>query len=167
MASVALNYALNNGMTQAQFDKNIFDYVAQNSATKSPAELRIEMDRLGVSPEDVARATGVSAAAVQAQYVAALPKTQAELTAKATADAELAARTARDTTASAATIAAARQAATTSQGLLSADVNQAAANAAAAKAAADNAAAAAAAKAAGLPTATKKTVPKKAAKASA
>jgi trimeric autotransporter adhesin len=155
MASQALEWALNNGMTQAQFDQRIFDYVAQNIATKSPAELRIEMDRLGIGADDVARATGVSAADVQTQYTAALPKTQAELVAKAAADAELAARTARDTTASQATIAAAQQQAATSQGLLGAG-DQTAANAAAAalaaqqkaaadKFAADNAAAATAA----------------------
>ena len=154
MASQALDWALNNGMTQAQFDQRIFDYVAQNIATKSPAELRIEMDRLGVSPDDVARATGVSAADVQTQYTAALPKTQAELVAKAAADQELASRTARDTTASQATIAAAQQQAATSQGLLGAGDQTSAATAAAAlaasqkaaidKLAADNAAAAAA-----------------------
>lgn len=147
MASQALEWALNNGMTQAQFDQRIFDYVAQNIATKSPAELRIEMDRLGVSPDDVARATGVSAADVQTQYTAALPKTQAELIAKAAADAELAARTARDTTASQATIAAAQQQAATSQGLLGAGDQTAAAAAAAALAAQQKAAADAAAKA--------------------
>ena len=141
MASIALNYALNNGMTQAQFDQRIFDYVAQNIATKSPAELRIEMDRLGIGAEDVARATGVSAADVQTQYTAALPKTQAELVAKAAADQELAARTARDTTASQATIAAAQQRATTSQGLLGTGDQATAATAAAALAASQKAAA--------------------------
>jgi hypothetical protein len=147
MASQALEWALNNGMTQAQFDQRIFDYVAQNIATKSPAELRIEMDRLGIGADDVARATGVSAADVQTQYTAALPKTQAELIAKAAADAELAARTARDTTASQATIAAAQQQAATSQGLLGAGDQTAAAAAAAALAAQQKAAADAAAKA--------------------
>ena len=147
MASIALNYALNNGMSQEQFDQRIFDYVAQNIATKSPAELRIEMDRLGIGAEDVARATGVSAADVQTQYTAALPKTQAELIAKAAADAELAARTARDTTASQATIAAAQQQAATSQGLLGPGDQTAAAAAAAALAAQQKAAADAAAKA--------------------
>jgi hypothetical protein len=141
MASIALNYALNNGMTQEQFDQRIFDYVAQNIATKSPAELRIEMDRLGIGAEDVARATGVSAADVQTQYTAALPKTQAELVAKAAADQELAARTARDTTASQATIAAAQQQAATSQGLLGAGDQTGAAAAAAALAAQQKAAA--------------------------
>jgi hypothetical protein len=156
MASIALNYALNNGMTQEQFDQRIFDYVAQNVATKTPAELRVEMDRLGVSPDDVARATGVSAADVKAQYAEALPQTQAEMIAKAAADRELAGRVAQDTTASQATKDIYAQAATVSQGLLGPDTAaQAAAAAAAAKlkaesdaAAAANAARAAAAKAA-------------------
>jgi hypothetical protein len=137
MASIALNYALNNGMTQEQFDQRIFDYVAQNIATKSPAELRIEMDRLGVSPDDVARATGVSAADVKAQYAEALPQTQAEMVAKAAADAELAGRVAKDTTATQATKDIYSQAAAVSQGLLGPDT---AAQAAATKAAADLAA---------------------------
>jgi hypothetical protein len=156
MASIALNYALNNGMSQEQFDQRIFDYVAQNIATKSPAELRIEMDRLGVSPDDVARATGVSAADVKAQYAEALPQTQAELIAKAAADRELAGRVSQDTTATQATRDIYNQAAAVSQGLLGPDTAaQAAAAAAAAKlkaesdaAAAANAARAAAAKAA-------------------
>jgi len=132
--SAALNYALNNGMTQEQFDKRIFDAVLaaqQPGSTTTNAMLRSEMDRLGISTEDVARATGVTTQSVQDIYNTALPKTNAELIADAAADAELAARTARDTTASAATIAAARQAATTSQGLLS-TADQTAATAAAA-----------------------------------
>jgi len=140
--SAALNYALNNGMTQAQFDKRIFDaVVAAQKAGTSNTDLRIEMDRLGITPEDVARATGVTTQSVAEKYAAAVPTTQAELIAKAAADAELAARTARDTTASAATIAAARQAATTSQGLLS-TADQTAATAAAATLAAQQKAAA-------------------------
>ena len=103
--SEALNWALNNGMTQAEFDKRIFDAVvtAQQQGT-SNAMLRSEMDRLGISPEDVARATGVTTQSVQEKYNAAIPKTEAELIADAAAEAELAARTARDTTASQALI---------------------------------------------------------------
>ena len=155
MASIALNYALNNGMTQAQFDQRIFDYVAANIATKTPAELRIEMERLQISPEDVARATGVSTADVKAQYAEALPQTQAELIAKAAADAELASRVNKDTTATQTTKDIYNQSALISQGLLGAGDQTGAAAAAAAlaaqqkaaadKFAADNAAAAAAA----------------------
>lgn len=118
MASIALNWALNNGMSQEQFDQRIFDYVAQNLQTKSPAELRIEMDRLGVSPDDVARATGVDPAAVKAQYSEALAQTPAELAAKAAAAAELSGRVNQDVTATQATKDIYSQAATVSQGLL-------------------------------------------------
>jgi len=121
MASEALNWALANGMTQAELDRNIFNAVlqAQQSGT-SNAMLRIEMDRLGISPEDVARATGVKTQDVATKYTAAVPTTQAELIANAAADAELAARTARDKTASQALIDARRLEATTSAGTLTA-----------------------------------------------
>ena len=130
MASEALNWALANGMTQAEFDKNIFNAVldAQRSGT-SNAMLRIEMDRLGISPADVARATGVKTQDVATKYTAAVPTTEAELIANAAADAELAARTARDKTASQALIDARRLEATTSAGTLTA-AQLAAANAA-------------------------------------
>jgi len=121
MASEALNWALANGMTQAEFDKNIFNAVvdAQKSGT-SNAMLRIEMDRLGISPTDVARATGVAAQGVQTQYTGAVPKTEAELIAAAAATSELAARTARDKTASQALIDARALAARTAAGNLTA-----------------------------------------------
>jgi hypothetical protein len=130
MASEALNWALANGMTQAEYDKNIFDAVvaAQKSGT-SNAILRTEMDRLGISPEDVARATGVTTQSVASQYSAATPKTEAELIAAAAAANELAARTARDTTASQSLIDARNLAATTASGNLTA-AQKAAANAA-------------------------------------
>ena len=131
MASEALNWALANGMTQAEFDRNIFNAVldAQRNNT-SNAMLRIEMDRLGISPEDVARATGVTTQSVASQYTTAVPKTEAELIANAAADAELAARTARDKTASQALIDARNLEARTSAGILTA-AQKAAADAAA------------------------------------
>jgi hypothetical protein len=67
MASAALNYALNNGMSQEQYYQNIFDYVNQNRGLND-VQLRAEMDRLGVSAEDVATATGVPLAGVQTRY---------------------------------------------------------------------------------------------------
>ena len=142
MASEALNWALANGMTQAEFDRNIFNAVldAQQKGT-SNALLRTEMDRLGISPEDVARATGVSTQSVASQYAAAIPKTEAELIADAAADAELAARTARDTTASQALIDARNLAAQTSAGTLTAAQQAAAAQAQAALVARQNEAA--------------------------
>ena len=100
MASTALDWALANGMSQAEFDKRIFNSVRDaNAAGTSNALMRIEMDRLGISAEDVARATGVSTQSVRDAYNVAIPKTEAELIANAAADAELAARAGRDTTA--------------------------------------------------------------------
>jgi multidrug efflux pump subunit AcrA (membrane-fusion protein) len=121
MASEALNWALSNGMTQAEFDRNIFNAVldAQKNNT-SPALLRSEMDRLGITSEDVARATGVTTQSVASQYATALPKTEAELIAAAAAANELAARTARDTTANQSLIDARALAARTATGNLTA-----------------------------------------------
>jgi hypothetical protein len=117
-------------MSQAEFDRNIFNAVldAQKSGT-SNAMLRIEMDRLGISPADVARATGVTTQSVASQYATATPTTQAELIANAAADAELAARTARDRTASQALIDARNLEARTSAGTLTAAQQAAAAQA--------------------------------------
>ena len=132
MASEALNWALANGMTQAEFDRNIFNAVLDAQKPGSgvtDSMLRSEMDRLGISPADVARATGVTTQSVESRYATAIPKTGAELIADAAAEAELAARTARDTTASQSLIDARNLAAQTSAGNLSA-AQLAAANAA-------------------------------------
>lgn len=67
MASAALDWALANGISQDQYYQNIFDYVNQNRGLND-VQLRAEMDRLGVSPEDVAAATGVPLAGVQTRY---------------------------------------------------------------------------------------------------
>jgi hypothetical protein len=65
--SAALTWGLNNGMTQAQIDKNIFDFVDKNR-NLNDVQLRSEMDKYGISPTDVARATGVPVAGVQSRY---------------------------------------------------------------------------------------------------
>lgn len=67
MASPALTWALNNGISQDQYYQNIFDYVNQNRGLND-VQLRAEMDRLGVTPDDVAAATGVPLAGVQTRY---------------------------------------------------------------------------------------------------
>lgn len=69
-ASVGLTWGLNNNMTQAQIDKNIFDFVNANRGLND-VQLAAEMDRLGISPNDVARATGVSYESVAGRYNAA------------------------------------------------------------------------------------------------
>jgi hypothetical protein len=89
--SAALNYALNNGMTQEQYYKNIFDYVVKNQGL-TDAQLKSEMTRLGVSPQDVAAATGVPLAGVEQRFNAATPTTAAELATETAAQANLLAR---------------------------------------------------------------------------
>jgi hypothetical protein len=89
--SAALNWALNNGMTQEQYYKNIFDYVAKNQGL-TDAQLKSEMTRLGVSPQDVATATGVPLAGVEQRFNAATPTTAAELATETKAQADLLAR---------------------------------------------------------------------------
>lgn len=69
-ASTGLTWGLNNNMTQAQIDQNIFDFVNANRGLND-VQLAAEMDRLGISPNDVARATGVSYESVAGRYNAA------------------------------------------------------------------------------------------------
>jgi hypothetical protein len=57
--------------------------------------LRSEMDRLGVSPEDVAKATGVPVSGVLARYNSAKATTQDEIAVQQKAQADLAAREAQ------------------------------------------------------------------------
>ena len=86
-SSAGLSWALNNGMTQEQYDKNIFDaYKAAAEAGSSDAAVRAEMDKYGVSAADLARATGVDVAPVQARYEAAAAKAAADAATKAAAD---------------------------------------------------------------------------------
>jgi hypothetical protein len=66
--SVGLNYALNNGMSQAQYDSNIKDFYVQNQGKMSDSMFKSEMTRLGVSAADVARATGGDLAAITSRF---------------------------------------------------------------------------------------------------
>lgn len=127
--SAGLAWALNNGMTQQQYDQNIFNaYKAAAEAGSSDAAVRAEMDKYGISAADLARATGVEVAPVQARYDAVA----AEAAAKAAADAAAAKAAADAAAAKAAADAAAKAAADAAA--------KAAADAAAAKAAGDAAA---------------------------
>jgi hypothetical protein len=82
---------LSQGLTQQQYYKNIFDFYSKNSGL-SDSMLRSEMDRLGISPQDVAAATGVTVDSVLARYNAAKATTAAEIAAQQKAQADLAAR---------------------------------------------------------------------------
>jgi hypothetical protein len=135
--SAGLSWALNNGMTQEQYDQNIFNaYKSAAESGSSDAAVRAEMDKYGISTADLARATGSGLDVVQTRYDAVAEEAAADLAAaQAAGDAAAiaAAKAAADAAAKAAADAAAKAAA------------DAAAKAAADKAAADAAAAAAAA----------------------
>ncbi len=65
--SAGLTWALNNGMTQDQFYKNIFDWVSKNP-NATDTQMQSEMSRLGISPEDVANATGGNLSNITSRY---------------------------------------------------------------------------------------------------
>lgn len=91
--SAALNWALNNGSTEEQYYKQIFDAFAKaQSQGLSDAQIEIGMNQYGISAGDLARATGVTPASVQARMEAAAPTTEADLAYERAAQAELAAR---------------------------------------------------------------------------
>jgi hypothetical protein len=91
--SAALNYALNNGSTEEQYYKQIFDAFAKAQAQGlSDAQIEIGMNQYGISAGDLARATGVTPESVQARMEAAAPTTEADLAYERAAQAELAAR---------------------------------------------------------------------------
>jgi hypothetical protein len=92
--SAGYTYAINNGMTADQYYRNIFEFYKTNSGL-SDSMLRSEMDRLGVSPEDVAKATGVPVGGVLARYNSAKATTQDEIAVQQKAQADLAAREAQ------------------------------------------------------------------------
>ena len=94
----ALAYALSRGMSQAEYDKNIFDFYAQNAGTYTDAMFRSVMDQYGVTPADLARATGSDPAAVAARYAAAKPTTAAEIAFAQKTQADLASRQSSDVT---------------------------------------------------------------------
>ena len=91
--SAALNYALNNGSTEEQYYKQIFDaFVKAQAQGLSDAQIEIGMNQYGISAGDLARATGVTPESVQARMEAAAPTTEADLAYERAAQAELAAR---------------------------------------------------------------------------
>jgi hypothetical protein len=77
-------------MTADQYYKNIFDFYKSNSGLSDFA-LRSEMDRLGVSPADVARATGVTVDSVMARYGSKAATTPDSTDAQKKAQADIAA----------------------------------------------------------------------------
>ena len=87
--STGLNYALNNGLTQAQYDKQIFDYVVKNQGKMSNSMLKSDMDRYGISTADMARATGGDLKAIQSIYDTSKATTPEEVSYEKAAQADL------------------------------------------------------------------------------
>jgi hypothetical protein len=97
--SAGLAWSLANGISQEQYDKNLFDaYVKAQSQGLSDAQIESSMNQYGISAADVARATGVTPASVQARLDAAAPTTAAEIAYDKAAMAELANRQAQNQT---------------------------------------------------------------------
>ena len=94
--SPALAWSLANGISQAQFDKNIVDAIKQGEAQGlSDAQFESLMNQYQISAADVARATQSTPAAIQARMEAATPTTQTEIAYNQAAMDELAAREAQ------------------------------------------------------------------------
>lgn len=94
--SPALAWSLANGISQAQFDKNIVDAIKQGEAQGlSDAQFESLMNQYQISAADVARATQSTPAAIQSRMEAATPTTATEIAYNQAAMDELAAREAQ------------------------------------------------------------------------
>jgi antitoxin component HigA of HigAB toxin-antitoxin module len=87
--SVGLNYALSNGLSQAQYDAEIKDFVVKNQGKLSNSMLKSEMDRYGISTADMARATGGDLTAIQSIYDTSKATTPEEISYEKAAQADL------------------------------------------------------------------------------
>ena len=97
--SAALNWALNNGSTEEQYYNQIRnEFLKAQSQGLSDAQIEIGMNQYGISAGDLARATGVTPASVQARMEAAAPTTEADLAYERAAQAELATRQQQEAT---------------------------------------------------------------------
>jgi hypothetical protein len=84
---------LANGITEAQYYKKISDdYKRAVSEGLTDAQVRSTMDQYGISPADLAIATGVTPESVQTRFDAATPTTAAEIAYNKAAMDELAGR---------------------------------------------------------------------------
>jgi hypothetical protein len=94
--SAGLAWSLANGISQAQYDQSLADAYAQAQAKGlTDAQIESNMNQYGVSAADVARATKISEASLQARLDAASPTTDAEIAYNQAAMAELAGRQAQ------------------------------------------------------------------------
>ena len=91
--SAGLAWSLANGISQAQYDQSLADAYAKAQAQGlTDAQIESNMNQYGVSAADVARATKLSEASLQARLDAATPTTPAEIAYNQAAMAELAGR---------------------------------------------------------------------------
>ena len=91
--SAGLAWSLANGISQAQYDQSLADAYAKAQAQGlTDAQIESNMNQYGVSAADVARATKISEASLQARLDAATPTTAAEIAYDRAAMAELAGR---------------------------------------------------------------------------
>ena len=95
--SAGLAWSLANGISQEQYDKKVVD-AYKDAVAKGLTDAQIEssMNQYGISAADVARATGVTPASVQARLDAATPTTAAEIAYNKAAMDELAVREAQN-----------------------------------------------------------------------
>jgi hypothetical protein len=97
--SAALNWALNNGSTEEQYYNQIRnEFLKAQAQGLSDAQIEIGMNQYGISAGDLAKATGVTPASVQARMEAAVPTTEADLAYERAAQAELATRQQQEAT---------------------------------------------------------------------
>jgi hypothetical protein len=94
--SPGLAWFLANGRSQEEFDKGIIDAIKEGETQKlSDAQFKAQMNQWGISPADVARATGLTTQDVQARFDAAIATTPEEIAYNQKAMDELAMREAQ------------------------------------------------------------------------
>jgi antitoxin component HigA of HigAB toxin-antitoxin module len=94
--SAGLTWSLNNGITEAQYYKNVAEsYKRAVSEGLTDAQVRSTMDQYGISPADLATATGSDIKKVEERVTKAVPTTPAEIAYDKAAKEELAVREAK------------------------------------------------------------------------
>jgi hypothetical protein len=94
--SPGLAWSLANGISQEEYDQNIFNAIKQGEAQGlTDANFRSQMTQYGISAEDVARVTQAAPSVIQQRFEAATPTTAADIAFNTTAMNELAGREAQ------------------------------------------------------------------------
>jgi hypothetical protein len=94
--SPGLAWSLANGISQQEYDQNIFNAIKQGEAQGlTDANFRSQMTQYGISAEDVARVTQAAPSVIQQRFEAATPTTAADIAFNNAAMAELAEREAQ------------------------------------------------------------------------